>query len=133
MKTLDEILKYKSGPNCNMVDGRDISRLAKFIPEDALGAIGLELCEGGSHTEEELTEANVLVELQDDLGFAIEKAEGQRGISASLMWDGIAMWLWGLDDDRMDGEPCHGYGLNMLLTVRQKYAGKFPEAEAWKH
>ena len=39
------------------------------------------------------------------------------------------MWLWVLGDDMMVGEHYYGYGLNVLLMVRKKYAAKFAEAD----
>ena len=129
MKTLDEILQYESGPNCSGCDYRDLERLTAFFPEDELAPHGFKMTGGETHEQKELSEANILAELQSDLEFAIEKAENERGVSAALMWDVISMWLWVLDDDMMVGEHYYGYGLNVLLMVRTKYAEKFAEAD----
>ena len=130
MKTLDEILQYESGPNCSGCDYRDLERLTAFFPEDELSPHGFKMTGGETHEQKELTEANILAELQSDLEFTIEKAEKKRGVSTALNWDVIAMWLWVLDDDMMEGELYYAYGLNVLLMVRKKYAEKLSVAES---
>ena len=87
MKSLEFIKEnYKS----ETLDGRDLHRLARFIPFEMFPFCGLELKE--ETTKEELdkyrkdfTRENVLEQLKQDVEFGFEKALNQRGISSSLM------------------------------------------------
>lgn len=124
MKTLDQILQYKSGPNCSVVDGRDITRLGCFIPVEHWPAFGLGPREGvdpSTIVAEELTRENMLKHLESDLAFAFDKALSKRGISASLMQDVIKMWMWVLDDELADHDEYAMYGLPLLKKVAVKY------------
>ena len=122
MKDLETIIKnYKS----DCLDGRDISRLAMFIPEERLEEIGVELKEKykGKHKAIPFTRENVLEQLKDDLDFAFEKALDRRGISASLMFDVIKMWNWILEEgleDWSDNDYAQ-YGLPLFKATAVKY------------
>jgi hypothetical protein len=122
MKTLEQILQYKS----ETLDGRDLSRLASFIPVEHYESLGLKLKEGTDPTTivtEELTQENVLSHLRADLEFAFEKALKRRGISASLMYDVVKMWMWVMDDS-LGGESetdYAQYGLPFLKSAAVKY------------
>jgi hypothetical protein len=124
MKTITQILEYAGGPNCNATDGRDKKRLCDFLPISDWEKMGMKPAAGfdpGQHTPEALTEENVLAHLKKDLDFAFVKALGQRGISSSLMYDVIKMWLWILDDPLADFEGYAEYGLPLLVLVARKY------------
>jgi hypothetical protein len=121
MKTLEQILEYKS-EGC--IDGRDMTRLADFVPVADWPKIGVEAKEGADLSGfrvAELTEANVKERLTGDLDFAFEKALNKRGISASLMWSVVKMWLWVLDDPLADSEDYAQYGLPLFKAVAVKY------------
>lgn len=124
MKTLEEILNYKGGGSCNFLDGRDCIRLSCFLTVEQWSRIGLEPKEGADvsdHQPEPFTEENVRKHLACDLDFAFEKALDQRGISASLMYDVVKMWLWVLDDPLADWQEYAQYGLPLLKQVAVKY------------
>ena len=119
MKTLKQIMKYKS----NALDGRDLDRLIDFIPEKDLKKFDIELKDGfvGTHDHIPLTKATVLKRLEDDLGFAFQKALDQRGISSSMMHDVISMWNWVLEEGLEDFDDYAQYGLPLYKTTALLY------------
>ncbi|MFA5165434.1 MAG: hypothetical protein WC481_07720 [Candidatus Omnitrophota bacterium] len=127
MKTLGHIRRYKS----DTIDGRDVSRLASFLPEEALADIGVELKDEykGHHVPEPLTRENVLKHLKDDLAFAFEKALDKRGISASLMHSVVCMWNWVLEEGLEDFDEYAQYGLPTLKATAIKYGFDNPIGE----
>jgi hypothetical protein len=120
MKTLQQVKEmYKS----QTIDGRDLSRLAQFIPEAELKDFGIELKDEyiGTHKHIEFTKENVLIQLKDDVEFGFEKALNQRGISSSLMAEVVKMWNWVLDEglEYFDDYPM--YGLPIFKATAVKY------------
>ena len=77
MKTLTQIKNFYK---CNTLDGRDLTRLAQFIPEEQLNDFGLELNEEykGKHKAMPFIKENILNQLKEDVEFGFEKALGQR-------------------------------------------------------
>ncbi len=131
MKTLEQIKKsYKS----QTLDGRDIYRLAQFIPEDELKDYGMSLKEEfvGKHKHIKFTKENVLIQLEKDVEFGFEKALNQRGISAGMMHSVIMMWNWvlqdGLEDIGDDNYP--QYGLPLFKATAKKYGWDNPIGES---
>lgn len=130
MKTLEQIKKeYKS----STIDGRDLYRLALFIPENQLNDFGLSVAKGneGSHVHKELTRENVLKQLENDVSFGFEKALNQRGISASLMYEVVSMWNWILEDGLEDFEDYAQYGLPLFKATAIKYGFNNPIGDAY--
>jgi hypothetical protein len=124
MKTLEQIKNlYKS----NTIDGRDLNRLAQFIPEEQLKDFGLILREGETHKAIPYTRENVLSQLEKDVDFGFEKALDQRGISSSLMFNVVKMWNWILEEGLEDwpGDNYAQYGLPLFKTTAIKYG--FPD------
>lgn len=122
MKTLEQLLTYPGGENCNLIDGRDISRLIEFIPAQYLEKFGYSLIKEGQTWEPlEYNRENVLKKLEKDLAFAFEKALNKRGISAGLMYDVIKMWMWVLDDELYEFSKYAQYGLPLFKAVAIKY------------
>ncbi len=120
MKTLETIKQhYKS----ETIDGRDLLRLAQFIPENELSDFGLSVKEGneGKHEHIPLTRENVLKQLKKDVAFGFEKALSQRGISSSLMWDVVSMWNWILEEGLEDFDDYAYYGLPLFKATAVKY------------
>lgn len=122
MKTLEQVFEsYKS----NTIDGRDVSRLAQFVPEDQLHRIGESLKEEyiGKHQHIEFTRENVLKQLEDDVAFGFKKALDQRGISSSLMWEVVQMWNWILEEglEDFDEDDYAQYGLPLFKATAVKY------------
>ena len=120
MKTLDQVLsQYQSAT----LDGRDLTRLAAFIPEEKLASLGLELKAEhvGKHVTQELTRENVIARLEKDVEFGFEKALGQRGISSSLMYLVVRMWNWILEEGLEDFDSYAQYGLPLFKATAVKY------------
>ena len=128
MKTLEQISEsYKS----NTLDGRDLNRLAQFIPFNMLSSFGLELKEGVTEEEwnknvKEFTKENVLMQLEKDVDFGFEKALGQRGISAGLMVEVVQMWNWILEEGLEDFNEYPMYGLPIFKATAIKYGFENP-------
>jgi len=123
MKTLEEITKsYKS----ECLDGRDLTRLASFIPFNMLSSIGLEVKEEVTEEDwnskvEEFTKENVLGHLENDVEFGFEKALNKRGISSSFMADVVKMWNWVLEEGLEDFDEYTQYGLPLFKVTAVKY------------
>lgn len=122
MKTLDQIAQeYKS----QTFDGRDLYRLAQFVPEERLSEFGLALnpdCEDNNeHKVVEFTRENVLKQLKKDVEFGFEKALGQRGISSSMMYQVVSMWNWILEEGLEDFDDYAQYGLPLFKATAVKY------------
>lgn len=128
MKTLEQISEsYKS----NTLDGRDLNRLAQFIPFNMLSSFGLKLKEGVTEEEwnknvKEFTKENILIQLEKDVDFGFEKALNQRGISAGLMADVVQMWNWILEEGLEDFDEYPMYGLPIFKATAIKYGFENP-------
>lgn len=118
MLTLDNVIqKFKT----ETIDGRDVVRLARFVPQERFSDLGLSLIEGSVHTPLEWSEVNIKDQLKVDLSFAFYKALSKRGISASLMYSVVKMWLWILEDPLKDFTEYAQYGLPLFKAVAVKY------------
>lgn len=120
MKTLQQVKElYKS----ETLDGRDLDRLVRFIPESELKDLGIELKEEyvGTHEHIEFTKENVLTQLEKDVEFGFEKALDRRGISSGLMAEVVQMWNWILEEGLEDFEEYPMYGLPIFKATAVKY------------
>lgn len=127
MKTLDFIIEnYKS----ETLDGRDLNRLAQFVPKDRLTEIGLSLKgENADWNHKELTRENVLEQLKSDVEFGFEKALDKRGISAGLMYEVVSMWNWVLEEGLENFDDYAQYGLPLFKATAIKYGFDNPIGE----
>jgi hypothetical protein len=130
MKTIEQIVKnYKS----RTLDGRDISRLVKFLTEEQMTTMGMELKDEykGKHEPIPFTRQAILEELRGDVAFGFEKALNQRGISAGLMFAVVRMWNWilkeGLED--FDEDNYAQYGLPLFKATAVQYGFNNPIGE----
>ena len=120
MKTLEQIKKeYKS----NCLDGRDLHRLAQFLPENELIDFGLKLNDEykGKHKGIEFTKENILKQLKEDVEFGFKKALNCRGISSSFMYSTVQMWNWILEEGLEDFDKYANYGLPLFKATALKY------------
>jgi hypothetical protein len=109
------------------LDGRDTSRLLNFLSYDeAKQLIGEENIKEEYRGDKwgkpkPWTEKSLINQLKGDVEFGFEKALDNRGISASLMYEVVKMWLWILEDElyKMDEYPM--YGLPLFKAVAVKY------------
>ena len=128
MKTLQQVKEmYKS----QTIDGRDLSRLMQFIPEEELKDFGLELKDEyvGTHKHIEFTKENVLIQLEKDVAFGFEKALNQRSVSAGLMSEVVQMWNWILEEGLEDFDDYPMYGLPIFKATAVKYGFENPIGE----
>lgn len=125
MKTLEQIVKeYKS----ETLDGRDLNRLAEFLPFDMLKQFGITPSDEYNNQEKwdnevrkDFTRENILAQLKEDVEFGFEKALDQRGISAGLMYDVVRMWNWILEEGLEDFDDYPNYGLPLFKATALKY------------
>lgn len=124
MKTLEQIAEnYKS----ETFDGRDLKRLAQFIPFDMLDKFGLTPTDEYNNEKKwnstlvEFTRENILKQLKEDVDFGFEKALNKRGISASLMYECVSMWNWILEEGLEDFDDYAQYGLPLFKATAVKY------------
>lgn len=125
MLTKEQVLEraQKQGSSC--LDGRDFSRLASFFGVEDWSKLGLSLKEGADPATvpppKEWTQENIVAQLREDVAFGFDKALGQRGISSSLMYLVVQMWLTVLEDDLADMGEYAQYGLPLFRAVAVKY------------
>lgn len=124
MKSLQVIAhSYKS----ETLDGRDLNRLAQFIPFELFKEFNL----GPPHNQEAaewnknvlpFTRENIFEQLEQDVAFGFKKALNKRGLSASLMFEVVRMWNWileeGLEDWEEDNYAYYGLPLFKLTAVK---------------
>lgn len=120
MKTLEQVI---TGYISKAIDGRDVSRLVKYIPEDRLEEMGIELKEEfkGKHTTIPFSKENILEDLKGDVAFGFEKALNQRGISSGLMYNVVEMWNWILEEGLEDFDNYAQYGLPLFKATAELY------------
>lgn len=126
MKTLEQVLEQIKTKRC--LDGRDMDRLADFIPEDKLDTINIQLKpeHRSKHKAKPLTRENVLLQLKEDVEFGFEKALNQRGISSGLMYAVVQMWNWILEEGLEDFKAYARYGLPLFKATAVKYGFENP-------
>lgn len=125
MKTLQQVKElYKS----ETIDGRDLSRLAQFIPKSELNDFGIKLKTEyvGEYQHKEFTKENVLIQLEKDVELGFEKALNKRGISSSLMSEVVLMWNWILEEGLEDFDKYPMYGLPIFKATALKYGFENP-------
>jgi len=111
---------------CAIIDSRDYSRLVSFFPVTEVEKFGYK-ADPNSWTALPWTEEAVRRQLSEDLAFAFEKAINGRGISSSLMYGVVKMWLWILEDDLVNFSEYAPYGLPLYRAVAEKYGFHNPE------
>lgn len=125
MKTQQEVYEaVKNGrqSGCHYIDRRDYMRLVEFFPVEQWEPFGFGPVEGTTPPPPKpWTREAILEQLAKDLSFGFEKAIDQRGISASLMYEVVKMWMWVLDDPLQDMTAYAQYGLPLFKLVAEKY------------
>jgi hypothetical protein len=130
MKTLDEVI---ASCKSDCFDGRDISRLASFIPEARLHEVNIILKNEfvGKHKAIEWTRENILKQLEKDVAFGFQKALDRRGISSELMFCVVLMWNRILEEglETFDEDNYAMYGLPLFKATATKYGFPNPIGE----
>jgi hypothetical protein len=128
MKTLEQMKTW----NSQTLDGRDLTRLAEFIPFDKLKDFGFDVKEGVTANDwqhKEWTRENILEQLKEDVAFGFEKALDQRGISASMMYHVVQMWNSALEEGLENFDDYAQYGLPLFKATAVKYGFDNPIEE----
>ena len=127
---IDVLEAIKMGRKSRCIDSRDYARLVDYFSSTEWSLFGFQLDEEEkSFIIKTWSMENILASLQDDTAFGFEKALGQRGISASLMYDVVLMWLWILDDPLQYFDEYPQYGLPLFKAVACKYGFDNPIGE----
>lgn len=124
MLTRKQVLEaVKNGRESECLDSRDYSRLTEFFNFKHLADFGFTLKEGAIPPKKCLpwTENEILKHLKSDVSFGFEKALNQRGISSSLMYEVVKMWMWILEDDLQSFGEYAQYGLPLFKAVALEY------------
>lgn len=125
MKTLDQAIQFVNNRDLfdRCMDGRDMMRLAVFVPTERLHEIKISEVEGIGHIPKPWTRENILAQLQEDVAFGFEKALGRRGISSELMFIVVLMWNNFLEEglENYDPENYPMYGLPLFKATAVKY------------
>lgn len=120
----------RQGREAACIDQRDYRRLSSFFPVWEWPAFGFTLIDGATPPEPEpWTQEAFLERLRGDVAFGFEKALHKRGISSSLQYDVVRMWLWVLDDPLQHFEGYAQYGLPLFKAVAVKYGWPNPIGE----
>lgn len=129
MLTQEQVLEaIKSGHQFQCLDRRDLARLSDFFPISQWETLGIKInpkYDQSTFVQKEWILENVLEQLKNDVSFGFEKALNRRGISSSLMYEVVKMWLWILEDDLKDFNEYSMYGLPLFKKVAIKYG--FPD------
>lgn len=131
MKSIEEVVaEYKS----KTIDGRDCSRLCKFLTEEQMAQMGMELKAEfkGKHEVIPFIRENILGQLWVDVEFGFEKALDKRGISSACMFAVVRMWNWILEEglETFDEENCYAqYGLPLYKATAILYGWPNPIGE----
>lgn len=125
MLTQDQVLKLAQEKGSDCLDGRDFARLSAFFPVSDWPKLGLKPKDGidpaSIDPPKEWTEANIVAQMAQDVSFGFEKALNRRGISASLMYSVVKMWLTVLEDELAKSEDYAQYGLPLFKAVAVEY------------
>lgn len=85
-----------------------------------------------------LTDEAVVKQVVDYMDFAIDKATGHRGISASRSIAHYRAWLWLIGDDKLvkfaddDDNNYQNYGAPILKKIARKYKAPLPKGHRGK-
>lgn len=111
----------------NTLDGRDMTRLCDFFDHSEWATFGCTLANGATPpAPTPYTEENVKAQLAKDVAFGFDKALHRRGISASMMYNVVKMWMVVLEDDMKDHGDYAQYGLPLFRAVAVKYGLENP-------
>ena len=123
MKSLTDAMAFVKSWS-GAIDDRDKGRFAEFVPFERIAEAGLDPADGttkeswGDTTE--WIEENVLKQLKEDVEFGLEKANGQRGLSAHCMFACVNMW-YHLLENGLEEDSYENYGVAFFEKVRDHY------------
>ncbi len=107
--------------------GAHLSRLVDFFDHTEWSAFGMKLAEGAEPpVPTPYTEEAVKAALARDVAFGFTKALNQRGISSSMMYAVVKMWMVVVEDDLQSFDEYALYGLPLFKAVAVKYGFENP-------
>ncbi len=114
------MIAWVNEPGHSTIDHRPKNRLTAYTPANQLADLNHSVAEGQTWDPAPWDLETITPVFIVDLEFAIEKAENERGISASLMHDVIRMWLHAatLPEPDIDYGEGSGYGLAFFKAVK---------------
>lgn len=104
----------------SFLDSRFTKRFIDYLPLEEWKEFGFEYKGEDNFIPKDWTEENIKSELKDDLKFAIEKALGHRGISASPMYNVLKSWCIILENG-LDKTDYGWYGDKLIKAVDEYY------------
>lgn len=116
MKQLKEVLENYKKYETSFPDDRFGRRFCKFLTKEEMETIGFRLQEGIEHNPLEWTFKNIVLQLKDDAEFGLLKAQNERGISASLMYEVCNSWCKIIDKEDLV-VPYYNYGLDTFINI----------------
>lgn len=111
---IDEIEQDK------FMDRRFTKRFIDYLPVEEWKEFGFEYKGEDNFVPKDWTEENIKIDLKSDLEFAIEKALGRRGISASLMYNVLKSWCIILENG-LDKTDYGWYGDKIIKAIDEYY------------
>ena len=128
MRTIDEVLERAKNYNGFFC----LEDLLDFLPVELIGPFYKEGSDFSKRETKKLEKDVVIECMKEYMPFAIDKANNQRGISASRSIEHFINWLWLIEDKEMlDFASCEGnyspYGIPILEAISKKY--NFPWSE----
>lgn len=131
MLTKEQVFEaVKTGRMSKCLDGRDYGRLVYFFDAADWPTLGFELRgEAEPPTPKPWTREAVVEQLRADVAFGFEKALGQRGISAGLMYEVVKLWLWILQSDLQSFSGYAQYGLPLFKAAALEFGFENPIGE----
>ena len=117
MKSIDEILNNYNEYE-TFLDDRFGKRFCKFLTAEQMDKIGFTLSEESRYNwkPKDWTYKNVLLQLKDDAEFGLEKAEDERGISSSLMYEVCKSWCKIIEREDLI-EEYDNYGIDTFENI----------------
>lgn len=117
MKSIENILNNYSEYETFLED-RFGRRFCEFLTPEQMEKIGFRLDEERKDNwkPKEWTYENVLLQLKEDAEFGLEKAEGERGISSSLMYEVCKSWCKIIEREDLI-EEYDNYGIDTFENI----------------
>lgn len=103
----------------SFLERRFTKRFMDYLPVEAWKEFGFGY-KGDNFVPKDWTEENIKNDLKRDLEFAIEKALGHRGISASLMYDVLKSWCIILENG-LEKTDYGWYGDKLIKAIDEYY------------
>lgn len=126
-RTVDEIYKRLKNEPKLIEDALNYEfygkLLVQFLPKEKLIELGFEVSD--KFKPAPLTDEEIIRQMKDYFDFAVDKALGQRGISASRSIAHYKAWIWLLGDDEflqeIENTEYAPYGVPILTKIGKKY------------